>query len=183
MCKKINSTWLTIAYNTDEHTSVATTASAVGWKRDTLGIQPEQPAQEAGCLHFCNKIFKKICLLMFQKKLKAFLYIFISELCHPLTKHTKTHRKKILMFNIPQVRHCVCVLVTQLCPTLCNPMDCSSPGSSVLGILQARILEWVAIPFSRSSWPRNQTQVSCIAGRLFIIWATRKAPSKTLRLI
>ena len=52
----------------------------------------------------------------------------------------------------------VCVLVTQSCPPLCNPMDCSLPGSSVNGILQARILEWVAVPFSRgSSWPRNQT--------------------------
>ena len=54
------------------------------------------------------------------------------------------------------------VLVTQLCPTLCDPMDCSPPASSVYGILQAGILEWVAIPFSRgSSQPRNQTQVSC----------------------
>jgi len=57
-------------------------------------------------------------------------------------------------------------LVTQSCPTLCSPMDCSSSGSSVYGILQARKLEWVAISFSRlSSWPGNWTQVSCIAGR------------------
>ena len=56
------------------------------------------------------------------------------------------------------------VLVVQLCLTLCDPMDCSSPGSSVHGILQARILEYVAIPFSRgSSQPRDQTQVSGIA--------------------
>ena len=60
------------------------------------------------------------------------------------------------------------VLVFQLCLTLCDPMDCIPPGSSVYGILQWRILEWVAIPFSRgSSWPRNQTQVSCITGRFF----------------
>ena len=53
------------------------------------------------------------------------------------------------------------VLVHQLWPTLCNPMDCSPPGSSVHRILQARILEWVAISFSRgSSKPRNQTRVS-----------------------
>ena len=46
----------------------------------------------------------------------------------------------------------------QLCPTLCKPMDCSLPGSSVHGILQARILEWVAVPSSRgSSQPRDQT--------------------------
>ena len=56
-------------------------------------------------------------------------------------------------------------------------MDCSSPGSSVYGFSQARILEWVAISFSReSSWPRDRTQVSCIAGRVFTIWTTREAP-------
>ena len=55
------------------------------------------------------------------------------------------------------------------------------PGSSVHGILQAGILEWVAIPFSReSSWTRNRPQVSCIAGGLFTIWATREAPVATL---
>ena len=60
------------------------------------------------------------------------------------------------------------VLVAQLCPTLCDPMDCSPPGSSIHGILQARILEWVAIPFSRgSSQPKDLTQVSCISGRYF----------------
>ena len=57
------------------------------------------------------------------------------------------------------------VRATQSCPVLCNPTDCSPPGSSVHGILQARILEWVAIALSReSSQPRDQTQVSCIAG-------------------
>jgi len=62
------------------------------------------------------------------------------------------------------------VLVTQSCLTLYNPMDCSPPGSSVHGILQARILEWVAIPFSRgSSQPRDRTQVSHTAGRFFTI--------------
>ena len=59
-------------------------------------------------------------------------------------------------------------IITQLCPTLCNAMDYSPPGSSVHGILQARILEWVAMPFSRgSSQPRDQIQVSHIAGRFF----------------
>ena len=55
-------------------------------------------------------------------------------------------------------------------------MDCSLPGSSVRGIFQARVLEWVSISFSRgSSWPRDQTQVSHIAGRCFTAWATREA--------
>ena len=61
------------------------------------------------------------------------------------------------------------------CPTFCNPVDCSPLGSSVHGSLQAGILEWVAIPFSRgSSWPRDWTQVSWIVGRFFTVWATRK---------
>ena len=64
-------------------------------------------------------------------------------------------------------------LVAQLCATLCNPMDCSLPGSSVHRILQARILEWVAMPSSGgSSPPKDQTQVSCIAGEFFTVWAT-----------
>ena len=62
------------------------------------------------------------------------------------------------------------VKVIQLCPTLCDSMDYSLPGSSVCGILQARILEWAAIPFSRgSSQPKDQTQVSYMAGRSFTI--------------
>ena len=68
-------------------------------------------------------------------------------------------RKKIIFL------YTVFVKVTQSCPTLCDPMDCSPPGFSVHGIRQAGILEWVAIPFSRgSSQSRDQTQVSCIAG-------------------
>ena len=63
------------------------------------------------------------------------------------------------------------VKVTQLCPTLCDPMD-----YTVHGILQARILEWIDFPFSRgSSKPRDQTQVSLIAGRFFTSWAIREA--------
>ena len=63
------------------------------------------------------------------------------------------------------------VKVAQSCLTLCNPMDYIVPG-----ILQVKILEWVAILFSgESSQTRNRTQVSCIAGRLFTSWATREA--------
>ena len=71
---------------------------------------------------------------------------------------------------------CMCVLVTQSCLTLCDPTDCSLPGFSVHGILQAAILEWIAIPFSRgTSQPRDRTLVSCITGRFFTIWATGKS--------
>ena len=59
---------------------------------------------------------------------------------------------------------------------LCNSINYRVPGSSIRGIFQARVLEWVAIAFSRgSSWPRDQTQVSCIAGRCFTLWVTREA--------
>ena len=63
--------------------------------------------------------------------------------------------------------------VARSCLTLCDPVDYSLPRSSVHGIFQARVLEWVAISFSRgSSWPRDRTLVYCIAGRLFTVWAT-----------
>ena len=69
---------------------------------------------------------------------------------------------------------CLC-LVTSLCLTLCNPMDCSVLGSSSHGILQARILERVAIPFSRGSpHPRDHPQASRIAGRFSVVWAMKE---------
>ena len=71
------------------------------------------------------------------------------------------------------------VLVAQSCPTLCDPTDCSLPASSIHGIFQARILEWVAIRFFRgSSQPRDRTQVSCITGRFFLL---SKPPGKTYK--
>ena len=71
---------------------------------------------------------------------------------------------------------CVYVLITQSCLILCDSMDCNSPGSSAHGILQAGIVEWLAIPFSRgSSQPRDWTWVSHIAGGFFTSWATREA--------
>ena len=92
--------------------------------------------------------------------------------------------------SIPSKRHTTCgfpsfgsnvvvvvvVLVAQSCVTIWDPMDCSPPISSVHGIVQARILEWIAIPFSRESCRlRDPTCVFCIAGRFFTIWATREA--------
>ena len=62
---------------------------------------------------------------------------------------------------------CVHAKWLQLCLTSCDPMDCSLPGSSARGILQARILEWVSMPFSRRfSWPRDGTHVSCISRKI-----------------
>ena len=70
--------------------------------------------------------------------------------------------------------------VTQSCLTLCDPMVCSLPGSSVHGIFQSIVLEWIAISFSRgSSQPRNQTQISHTAGRFFTDWAMREDDCST----
>ena len=67
-------------------------------------------------------------------------------------------------------------LSSQVVSNSCDPMDCGPPGSSVLGILQARRLEWAAISFSRGSFtPRNQTRVSRTAGRFFTDWAMRES--------
>ena len=85
----------------------------------------------------------------------------------------KSFKRKIFVekFSVPVslvTKYKEKVLVTQLCLTLCNRMDCFPPGSSVHGVLQARILEWAAIPFPRgSSRLRDRTQVSCIAGKFF----------------
>ena len=73
------------------------------------------------------------------------------------------------------LRTTILMLVAQSCPTLFDSIDYSPPVSFVHGIVQARILQWVAIPFSKgSSWPRDGTWESCISGRFFIIWATNK---------
>ena len=89
---------------------------------------------------------------------------YVCFLCHlPATAH----------------RHRLCVpvcLVTQSCPTVWDPVDCNPPGSSFHGILQARILEWVAISFSRgSSWPRDRTWISLFSWQILYHWATWEA--------
>ena len=90
--------------------------------------------------------------------------------------------QKALGYECQSRDTCVHAQLLQSCPTLCNPMDCSLPGSSVRGILQARILEWVAMSFSRGfSQPRDWTCISwgsCIAGRFFTTEPPRKPQSR-----
>ena len=104
-------------------------------------------------------------------------YMLIS---HIHTPHTSTSHLFPMGCTYP---HTICIphtypmpkLLSHVC--LCDPMDCSQPGSSVHEILQASMLEWVAIPFSRvSSQLRDQTQISYITGGFFTIWTTREAP-------
>ena len=75
----------------------------------------------------------------------------------------------------------LCAQSLQLCLTLCDPMDCCPPGSSVHGILQARILEWVAMPSSReSSRPRDRTHISCISRRILYPLSDLGSPERNL---
>ena len=98
----------------------------------------------------------------------------------PPTPHTINKCLKFLCI-LPYLSHACRSRYAPSCLTLCDPVDCSPPGSSVHGIFQARILEWVAISFSRgSSWPRDRTQVSRIAGSSNI-WATREAHGRKWR--
>ena len=104
----------------------------------------------------------------------------------------KSKLPKTVIFSPSFACCCCCCSVAKLCPTLCNPMDCSPPGSSVHGIFQARTLEWLAISSSRgSSQPRGLTQVSFIScidsqillplshmGNLFRFYWTKLNPSK-----
>ena len=112
--------------------------------------------------------------------------------CWHLARGTLLLQMDLRVISPGQVMHmfiCICwvlrasrvvlvvkkVLIAQLCPSLCDRMDYRLPGSSVHEILQARILEWVAMPSSRwSSRPGDRTQVSCIADRLFTVRSTRE---------
>ena len=119
----------------------------------------------------------------------SFWFHFLKVLFEDVFKHTWKWRKQCnspdwkvinilpyllhLSFSFP-LFFLVKVLVAQSCIQLWDPMDCSLPDSSVLGILRARILEWVAIPFSKgSSRPSRRSQISHLAGRFFTIWATQ----------
>ena len=98
-----------------------------------------------------------------------------SQICPPVQTSIQWKRHTKVLYLSVIVKMCVC-LVAQSCPTLCHPMVCSPPGSSIHGILQARILERVAIHFSRgSSWARDWTWVSCITCKFFTVWAHGKS--------
>ena len=100
----------------------------------------------------------------------SLLFHWIFSFCPPLTYHESNDNlsEEFMFPKRPFISDlCVCVWA-QLHSTAFDPMDCSPPGSSLPGILQARILEWVAISSSRgSSWPKDRTHISCIAGGFF----------------
>ena len=103
---------------------------------------------------------------------KYILYIYC---CCSVTKTCPTldTQDVLCLYQVKKVK------VAQLCPTLCDPMDCSPPGSSVHGISQARTLEWVAVSYSRISCrPRNQTLVAC-TGRQILYQSYQGSPAFT----
>ena len=95
----------------------------------------------------------------------------------PLNTHHRTTRSAALVgsSNLGRKGYQVIVCAVLSLVWLCNPIDCSPPGSPSHGILQTRILEWVVISFFKWSQPRHQTPVSSIAGGFFTHWATRDA--------
>ena len=123
------------------------------------------------------------CLHSYSITLTKYLFIWGSGHCSFSSsyllprQHSAYSCFPISVYLMKRINKCVkWSEVAQSCPTLCDPVGCSPPGSSTHGILQARILEWVAISFSSwSSRPRDQTQVSRIADRCFNLWATWEA--------
>ena len=136
-------------------------------------IKPGSPALQAVALLFdlLGKLpgvfFYLFCFL------QKLLYILASPLPPQNSPSELSERLSLLLKSVDESES----EVAQSCPTLWNPLDYSLPGSSVHGIFQARVLEWVVISFSRgSSQPRDRTRVSRTADWHFTVWATREAP-------
>ena len=127
----------------------------------------------SGFIPLCSKNAKAIFILLNLRLVYwAIMWSTLEYILH-------VHYKNVCCVVFQNWISCMYLLsereVAQSCLTLCDPTDCSLPGFSIPGILQARMLEWVAISFSkRSSQPRDWTWVSHIAGRRFTIWATRE---------
>ena len=153
--------------------------SGVDIVSDSKGKAPGLPLNKYRIKNYLGKktrIFFKNNL----KLIKVVMNTFISFLCGilnlvPINKlwkspGLKASDKSCLHWKINKWNLRVCMLTLQLCLTLFHPVDCSSPGSSVHGIFQARILEWIAMPSSRgSSLPRDQTCISpAMAGGFFL---------------
>ena len=138
----------------------------------SMGFSRQECWSGLSCPDFCYKSMRILCIHSHRcERSKSKNIILIKGL--PFGNSSGIHRfPKVRYIRLYSVKINIMkgsdMVVIQSCPTLCNPMDCSPPGSSVQGILQARILEWVAISFSKeSSQPRDQSWVSCIAGSLY----------------
>ena len=133
--------------------------------------------------HICKLMLVWIYIIQLMKRIYMDMYINTYTYMYSI-KHIYVFDVEIWYFDMFYTSNSSssAVLVAQSYLTLCDPMDCIPPGSSVYGTLQARILEWVAIPFSMgASKPRDWTWISCIEERFFTIWVTGKSPHKVLK--
>ena len=132
-----------------------------------------------GNIHCCKIIFTHVTTLVFDYYFHVIIFpihiTFNVLICfHKKVSLILFSMKEFVIKKRTKTKRIVSE-VAQSCPTLCDPMDCSLLGSSVHGIFQAIVLEWIAISFSSgSSWPRDRTWVSCIVDRHFTVWTTRE---------
>ena len=138
-------------------TAVSQLQQRLWWADSRTGI-PHWP--------LCWESFFHLCLLTCPLSWFALVVTWLLHLCF-LSRSSLNSLTMEVLFS-PFTSKDVKVLVTQLCLTLCDSMNCSLPGSSLHGILEARIVEWIAMPFVR-----NRTAVSLIAGRFFAVWAIK----------
>ena len=130
---------------------------------------PSHPSRLSREIGLSSLIIQQIPTSYYFTYGKVYVSVLLSQFIPPAPSPTMSPSLFSMFASLLEVS------VAQSCLTLCNPLDYNLQGSSVHGIFQARILEWIAIPFSRgSSRPRDWTSMSCIAGRFFTIWATRK---------
>ena len=161
------------------------TITLAGWERSTStflvtncflilcdpGVRRERKKE------FATSSLPPTLSLKFQDFPEASLFAHFSNLTWPILEYQSNylHYASSGPFGHYQKDHCkeklyMCFKSLRSCLTLCDPMSCSPPGSSILGILQGRILEWVAISSSRGSfWPRDWTPISCIGTRILYL--------------
>ena len=129
------------------------------------------------CIQTLWSEYKSLIRYIFCKYLLLLYGLFFYFINHAFFLYQTQLYTSVTVSAVQQSKSAIHIraLVAQLCPTLCDPMDCNTPYSSVHVILQAKLLEWVSMPFSRGlSQPRDRTQVSCTASGFFTIWPPGK---------
>ena len=168
---------LAVLPNAKEPGNKATVYKSCGFASVSKPISRDRHSQ-LGCVsrktetcYEAGNVFQTVLITPTPSKRPFYPVLLCTELSGCCQNFLEISSLVLLVLEVafrPQGFLCTHAQSLQLCPTPCDPMDCSPPGSSVHGISQARTLEWVAISSSRgSSHPRDQTCVSCIADRFF----------------
>ena len=161
--------WKPVLPNMLQYSFLEKTPDREAWQATAYRAAKSWARPKWPCVHRCKIFLPGAPLPQGQLSVKVVQLLGLRGPCqHKVCRYTNCLHPKSYG---PQF-----ISVAQSCLTICDPMDCSPPCSSVHGVLQARILEWIAISFSRVSFrPRDQIQVSRNAGRFFTVWATRGA--------